>query len=259
MTHLKCDLADLSAAVQILRDQDRPFAFVTIVRTVGATSVKPGAKALVGADGSIIQGWLGGGCTQGAIKSATLDVMKSGVPQLISVQPAKLLTGQGTDTPSRYEGIICAESGCPSGGTIDIFIEPCLLVPELVIIGESPVATALSQIARQFQYKVMCCTVFEVTMKPRERDRYIVIATQGKGDLVALKAALGSDAEYRGFVGSRMKFGTLAKTLVQEGFTSDEAATIKVPAGLDIGAVAPEEIALSILAELISVRRCKTA
>lgn len=251
MTPAEIMSTDLAEAAQELRDKDEPFAFATIVRAAGSTAAKPGAKALLSANGTILQGWLGGGCTRGAVKRAALEALESGTPQLVSVAPEDLLAEMGVESGDIVDGTRFARNGCPSRGTVDIFIEPCLPSPQLVIMGASPVAQALSNLAPQFHWSV---TSTPHHNKPHQRS-FVVIATQGQGDLDALKAALNAQATYVAFVGSRRKFASLAEKLRAEGFEQSVIDGVRSPAGLELGAVTPEEIALSILAQLIQDRR----
>ena len=243
---------DLAETARALRDRQEPFAFATIVRTAGATAAKPGAKALLGADGTILQGWLGGGCTRGAVKRAAVDALQSGAPQLISVAPEDLLAERGVTAGEEVEGTRFARNGCPSRGTVDIFIEPCLPVPELVVLGRSPVAQALAALAPQFHWSVGDALRSEPSVARRS---FVVIATQGQGDLDALKSTLVADPAFVAFVGSKRKFASLAAKLAAAGIAAPAIASVKAPAGLDLGAVTPEEIALSILAQLVQARR----
>lgn len=242
---------NLAGAAQDLRDRDVPFAFATIVRTVGSTAAKPGAKALLSADGTILQGWLGGGCTRGAVKRAALQALRDGAPQLVSVAPEDLLAEKGVAAGDEVEGTHFARNGCPSRGTIDIFIEPCLPSPQLVVMGASPVAQALGALAPQFHWSVCAMPVQEKLLQKC----FVVVATQGQGDLDALKAALSAQTHYVAFVGSRRKYSVLAEKLADAGFDRSAIDRVKAPAGLDLGAVTAEEIALSILAQLVQDRR----
>jgi xanthine dehydrogenase accessory factor len=251
MTPAEILSSDLAEAAQALRDKDEPFAFATIVRTAGSTAAKPGAKALLSADGTILQGWLGGGCTRGAVKRAALQALRDGTPQLVSVAPEDLLAEKGVVAGDEVDGMKFARNGCPSRGTVDIFIEPCLPLPQLVVMGASPVAQALSTLAPQFHWAV---TGTPHQTKPHHQS-YVVVATQGQGDLGALKSALTTDARCVAFVGSRRKYAALATMLAEAGLDQSAIDTVKAPAGLDLGAVTPEEIALSILAQLVQVRR----
>jgi len=135
MTPAEVFSSDLAEAAQELRARDEAFAFATIVRTAGSTAAKPGAKALLGADGTIVNGWLGGGCTRGAVKRAAMQALRDGTPQLISVAPEDLLAERGVSAGDEVGGTTFARNGCPSRGTVDIFIEPCLPTPQLVVMG----------------------------------------------------------------------------------------------------------------------------
>lgn len=244
MTPAEILSSDLADTAQALRERAEPFAFATIVRTAGPTAAKPGAKALLGASGEILDGWLGGGCTSGAVKKAALEAIKTGKPQLVSVAPEDLLYKRGVQPGDEVDGTRFARNGCPSRGSVDIFVEPCLPVPELTILGTSPVAEALANFAPGFHWRVSDAP-----------GSVVVVATQGNGDLNALESAIRTMPQYIAFVGSGRKFQTLASKLKDRGLDPAQVDAVKAPAGLDIGAVTPEEIALSILAELVQVRR----
>jgi xanthine dehydrogenase accessory factor len=239
-----------------LQEGEDVFAIATIVRTAGVTAAKPGAKALLRDDGTILDGWLGGGCVRGAIKAATLRAYETGQPQFISVTPEEELAQKGVSAGDNVDGIQFVRNGCPSKGTIDIFIEPHLPEPDLLIFGDSPVAVKLTELAGQFGWAVGA-GASDTPLPPRGsgRGRYLVIATQGKGDLAALKVGLAATADYVAFVGSSKKYTALSETLVEAGVDAAQIALVRAPAGLDIGAVTPSEIALSILAELTQVKR----
>lgn len=247
---------EMAGTANELRAKDEPFAFATIVRTAGATAAKPGAKALLSADGTILHGWLGGGCTRGAVKKAAIAALQSGQPQLVSVAPEELLAEKGVSAGDNVDGTRFARNGCPSKGSVDIFIEPCLPMPQLVVLGASPVAQALASLAPQFHWAVATSLPLPNEQSAHQQ-RVIVIATQGQGDVDALQSALKLPALHVAFVGSARKFETLAAKLIASGADTDQVAGVKAPAGLDLGAVTPEEIALSILADLVQVRRAR--
>lgn len=244
MTPAEVQSPDFAAAAEALRARSEPFAFATIIRTVGSTAAKPGAKALLAADGAILEGWLGGGCTRGAVKAATLRALASGQPELISVAPEDVLEALGVAPGAEVDGTRFARNGCPSKGTVDIFIEPCLPQPVACVLGASPVAEALRGLAPGIHWTVGDGPAAAV-----------IVATQGQGDLKALKHALALDAGYIAFVGSARKFRALSEKLAAEGADPAALAQVRAPAGLAIGAVTPEEIALSILAELVRHHR----
>jgi xanthine dehydrogenase accessory factor len=253
-----------------LRAAGVAFAVATIVRTVNATSAKPGAKALILADGTIAEGWIGETCARGAVAKAAKAAMESGQPQYVSLRPEEILAAEGVNPGDERDGIRFARNGCPSKGSMDIFVEPVLPQPRLVIFGAGPVAQALAELAGRFDmHRTMAAP--GLTQGPAElvqdgfaldtgnaTRRFIVVATQGKGDEAGLRAALSSGADFISFVGSKRKFASLAEKLQADGVDLAQLAAVKAPAGLDIQAITPEEIALSILAEITMVRRATT-
>jgi len=241
---------------QGLQEGEDYFAIATIVRTAGTTAAKPGAKALLRGDGTILEGWLGGGCVKAAIKEATLRAYTTGQPQFISVAPEEDLAERGVKAGDDVDGVRFARNGCPSKGTIDIFIEPHLPEPDLLIFGQSPVAVKLMELAPQFGWAAAeAATDMALPSRLPGRGRYLVIATQGQGDLAALQTGLAESADYVAFVGSAKKFATLSDKLLATGVDAAQVAAVHAPAGLNIGAVTPAEIALSILAELTQTKR----
>jgi len=260
----------ISEEIERLRRDGQVFAVATIVRTVDATSAKPGAKALILADGTLAQGWVGGGCARAAVSKAALEAMRLGQPQFVSLRPEELLDAEGVRAGEERAGVRFARNGCPSKGSMDIFVEPVLPLPRLVICGGGPVALALADLAGRFDFFRMLCTpgqspdpapeveqhcdsfAFDTAS---ELQRFIVIATQGKGDEAALRAAIASGADYIAFVGSRRKFAALAERLKADGLDPEALARVQAPAGLHIQAITPDEIALSILAQIVAARR----
>jgi xanthine dehydrogenase accessory factor len=260
---------DVMDLVSRMKTEEECFALATVVRTVSVTAAKAGAKAIIKPDGTIIAGWIGGGCARGAVLKAAREALCDGQPRLVSVQPEELLAGVGVKPGEERDGVRFFRNACPSQGTMDIFVEPVLPRPALIVLGASPVALALAGLGRQFGFHVTIAAPaadfvvlpeadsvadgFAVT--PSNATRYLVIATQGKGDEAALRAASATGADYCAFVGSRRKIAALRQKLVADGTDGGWLDRIKAPAGLDIGAITPEEIALSILAEIVAVRR----
>ena len=136
-----------------------------------------------------------------AVKRAALTAFRTAEPQLISVTPEEFLAELGVEAGTQHSGVTYARNGCPSKGTVDIFIEPSLPLPELVVMGASPVAKALCSLAAQFQFAIRAVDA-DVDLLPTSRQRYVVIATQGQGDMIALNAALASGPSSISFVGS---------------------------------------------------------
>ena len=242
-----------------LKREGRSAALATIVQCIGSSPQKEGAKMLVRDDGSIA-GTLGGGCIEAEVIQASRMAIRDGLPQTI---PFELTEKHG--------GLVC-------GGKVLVYIEPIIPDPHLVVLGAGHVGSALSRAARFSGFRItviddreefanrenipdaqtLVVADFERAFEkfPVERDAYIVIATRGHNhDLDALKAALNTEARYIGLMGSRRKKALLFKTLKREGFSEDEIRRVIVPVGLPIGSVTPEEIAISILAQIIQLRR----
>jgi len=261
---------DVMELVTRLKAKDEAFVLATVVRTVSVTAAKAGAKAVIARDGSVAAGWIGGGCARGAVLKAAREALIDGQSRLVSVQPEDLLTELGVKPGEAKAGVRFAKNMCPSQGTMDIFVEPVLPRPLLALFGASPVAAALAGQARPLGFQVVLAAPEADVGDFPEIDRrvdgfdmetagnthaYVVVSTQGKGDEAALEAALAVDADYRAFVGSRRKMAALREKLLAKGIDAAALDSVKGPAGLDLGAITPEEIALSILAEITLTRR----
>jgi xanthine dehydrogenase accessory factor len=261
------EVLDLAAQ---LKAAEESFVLATVVRTVSVTAAKAGAKAIIRPDGSIVAGWIGGGCARGAVLKAAREALADGCPRMVSVQPENLLTELGVKAGEIREGVKFASNMCPSKGTMDIFVEPVLPHPSLIVLGASPVALSLAAQARTLGYHVtlaapaadlvavpevdMLIDSFQLGMLA-EAKRFVVVSTQGKGDEAALRAAVSTEAIYHAFVGSRRKMMSLRDKLTADGADPAALDRVKAPAGLDLGAITPEEIAMSILAEITVARR----
>jgi xanthine dehydrogenase accessory factor len=256
---------DVIPLIARLREAGESFCIATVVRTEHATSAKAGAKAVVLKDGAI-RGFMGGACVQRSIRETAAAVLSEGKPRLIRVKPKDEVV-----SAVDVDGTELHKSSCPSGGTVDIFVEPMRPSPRLVVCGASPVAIAVADLGRRMGYRIVAAALaddlaaydeddqkiagFDLASLGIEEDDYIVVATQGKRDREAMAAALATAARYVAFVGSRRKADALRAQVSAQGVTSDRIARLKAPAGLDIHGIEPEEIALSILAEIVSHRR----
>jgi xanthine dehydrogenase accessory factor len=264
--------SDILDIISARKETGEPFALATVVRTVAATAAKAGAKAVILPDGTITEGWIGGGCARAAVLKAAKDALADGHSRLVSVQPPDALDEKGLKAGDEQDGIRFAKNMCPSQGTMDIFVEPVLPRPQVVICGSSPVAVAVAELARRTGFAVTVCapTAEQPTFDEVDRriegyalpvdeagSRYVVVSTQGRGDEAALLAALAVDVDYVAFVGSRKKAEVLKSVLAKRGVSPERLAKLKAPAGLDLGAITPDEIAVSILAEIVAARRGK--
>jgi xanthine dehydrogenase accessory factor len=243
-----------------------------VVRTKAATSAKVGAKAVIRADGSMV-GWIGGGCTLGAVRKAAREALADGRARMIRVSPDPEAedagaAGDAGDVEADTEEY---RNACASGGTIELFIEPILPRPSLIVAGSSATARALCALGRNAGFAVTVAALaedldamadadeklagFDLSQSPRAATGFIVVATQGKRDREALEAALACGAPYVAFIGSRKKAADMKRQLKARGVDAERLAALRAPAGLDIGAVTPEEIALSVLTEIVRERR----
>ncbi|MEJ1157115.1 XdhC family protein [Prosthecomicrobium sp. N25] len=263
----RTDLLDLVAD---LKSKGEAFCLATVVRTVSVTAAKAGAKAVIRPDGRISEGWIGGGCARAAVLKAAREALADGQPRLVSVMPKDILADLGLKPGEERDGVRFARNMCPSRGTMDVFVEPMLPKPDLVVLGASPVALALAELGPRFGYRVVVAAPAEdqgLFAQADERvegygipeasggPRYLIVSTQGRGDEAALKAALTAEADHVAFVGSRRKVAALRESLTGDGVPAGRFDRLKGPAGLDLGAITPEEIALSILAEILALRR----
>ena len=245
-----------------MRSRGEPFATALVVRFESPISGKPGDKAIISADGSI-WGWIGGGCAQPVVVKEALKALEDGAPRLIRISP--------NQDPDSEAGIVDYTMTCHSGGTLDIFIEPVLPKPQVLIFGRSAVARSLARLAKAIDYAVTVVapgatdqhfpnvdTIHqELNLRPLQitSQTYVVVSTQGEYDEEGLGLALQIESPYIAFVASKKKAEKLFDYLRETGIPSERLSRVQAPAGLEIGAVAPEEIAVSILAEIVRVGR----
>jgi len=243
---------ELLALAAELQRAGEAFALATVVRCEAPTSAKPGAKALIHENGSV-EGWVGGACAEPVVVREALQALRDGRPRLIG------LYGEGGRTPGRTEGMLEFGMTCHSGGTLEIYVEPYLPKPLLVLVGHGPVVETLATLGRAADFAVSAITPDAL---PAEVERLqlwsrasVVVATHADSDEEVLERVLKTDAGYVSLVASRRRTGVILETLKARGVAPDRLGRLKAPAGLDIGAVTPQEIAVSILAEIIQQRR----
>lgn len=224
-----------------------PFALVSVLRVQAPTSARPGDKALVSADG-VIEGWIGGGCAQPAVIKAARLALADGQARTIRITPS------GETVERTLDDVLEFGMSCHSGGTIELFIDPVLPPASLLVLGDSPVAHALVKLAPQVGLQVHA----QPTVQSGEnlpRAPWVVVATQGRGDINALRAALGLQAQSVWFVASARKAQVLKDNLKTSGENSQAVDAIIAPAGRLVEAQTPEEIALSVLFDVVAKRR----
>ncbi len=243
-----------------LRERGEPFATATVVRVERPTSGKPGDRAIVTLAGEL-HGWIGGSCAAPTVIRESLAALEDGESRLVR------LSSEPEDRELR-EGITDLSMTCFSGGTMEIFIEPNPPRPRLVVVGGQAVARALAALGAAMGYEVVGVggaggpTPDGASLPGPEAIAgrvhpltAVVVASHGEGDEVALEHALESEAPYVGLVASPKRAESIRKYLRVRGISEERLAALHAPSGLDLGAREPEEIALSILAEIVQLRR----
>jgi xanthine dehydrogenase accessory factor len=210
-----------------LAAERRPYAFATVVRVERPTSAREGNHALITADGEI-EGWIGGACSEPTVVREALSAIADGRPRLVTI-----------------------EGSCASEGLIEVFIEPQGPEPLLAVVGESPAAVTLVDLAERIGWRV--------TRGLDHQADAIVVATMGHGDEAVLEEALAPPAAYVGLVASRRRAASVVAALREEGVPEHMLARVRSPAGLDLGPSSQEEIAVAILAELVAWRHARPA
>lgn len=251
--------------IEGLRMKGENFCVATILRTADSTSARAGAKAVVTPEGDL-HGFVGGGCVTGAVRRAALESLEKNEPQMIRVKPKDQVV-----TSTDVDGVRLHKSSCPSGGTVDVFLEPMQAARRLVICGASPIAQSILKAGKLLGLKIIVVALVEDHAKMKSADQYlnhfkleelsltpqdsVIVATQGKRDRDALRATLISGAGYKGMVCSRKKLEKLRCDLSETDDLEAAFGILHAPAGIDIGAIEPEEIGLAVVAEITAFRR----
>jgi xanthine dehydrogenase accessory factor len=225
-----------------LEEAGVPFVEATVVRCASPTSARPGDRAIVLGDGTI-EGFVGGSCADSTVRLQALRLLETGEPVLLRILPGE------RDGPSAEPGAVVVANPCLSGGALELFLEPHLPAPRVAVAGDAPVARALCELCGPLGLRPRPGAVAE------RGDFAAVIASLGHGDEEAVRAALAAGCEYVGLVASRVRGAAVLDALRAAGVPEEDLARVRTPAGLDIGARTHAEIALSILAELVAVRR----
>ncbi len=237
-----------------------PFATATVVRAERPTSAKPGAKAIVTPDGRLV-GWIGGSCAAPVVIREALAAIADGEARLIEISKTS-----GAPRP----GVRHFPMTCHSGGTLEIHIEPLLPTEQLIVVGRTPLARALAALGAAMGRHVVVAEpdvtkddfptadaiVPDLARARIDARTAIVIAAR---DEDPVEAALATPARYVGLVASRTRGDVIRDVLQRRGVSADRLARLKYPAGLDIGARSDEEIALTILAEIVQLRAAPQA
>ena len=244
-------------------EREERFAIVTVVRREPPSSAQVGDVALVTERGEY-HGWTGGGCTRSSVLLEALRAIADGRPRLLSLSPER----EGGERP----GVVFLPMTCESGGTVEIYVEPVLPAARLVLFGGSPAVRVLARIAHAMGYRVDVVdpdadeSAFPDAKLHRSiapdalpRGAHVLVATMGDKDLDAIGLALARSPAYVGVIASAKRFALLRDALLARGVARDAIDGIAAPAGLDIGARAPEEIAVSIMAQIVERRNASSA
>jgi xanthine dehydrogenase accessory factor len=258
----------LSTRARELTEKGAVFVTATVVRVEHPTSAKPGNVALVYEDGSM-EGFVGGVCAQNSVRLYSLKAIERGEPLLLRILPdapptsAAAKSGANADPDSHPphevahdEGSITVQNPCLSGGAIEVFLEPFLPPPRMIVAGDTPIAAALLRLGPELGLDAMPGRGGDSgSPMPTGEDLAVVVAAHGRDERAILRAALEAGVPYVGLVASRKRGAAVLDALRDDGVSEELLERIDTPAGLDIGARTPAEIALSILASVVEVRR----
>lgn len=254
----------LTARARELTERGAAFVTATVVRVEHPTSARPGNVALVHEDGSM-EGFVGGVCAQNSVRLYSLKAIERGEPLLLRILPDGPGPGVGAEAEAAAdagqeiahdEGSITVQNPCLSGGAIEVFLEPFLPPPRMIVAGDTPIAAALLRLGPDLGLDAVDSRGGDSgAVVPSADDLALVVAAHGRDELSILRAALEAEVQYVGLVASRKRGAGVLDQLRGEGVGEELLARIDTPAGLDIGARTPSEVALSILASIIEVRR----
>jgi xanthine dehydrogenase accessory factor len=248
----------VSRRAQELAADGTAFVTATVVRAQRPTSVQAGNVAIVLGDGTI-EGFVGGVCAQQSVRVYSLKAMETGDALLLRIVPdgpVGIVDGDGREVVSE-EGAVTVQNTCLSGGAIEIFLEPVLPLPRVLVVGDTPVADAVRSLGAQLGLEMV--TVDAGAPEPAPGDLGLVAAAHGRDELHTLRRALEAGVPYVGLVASHNRGAGVLDELRADGVSEEDLALIDVPAGLDIGSRTPAEIGLSILATIVAVRRGEQA
>lgn len=257
---MKREILELAAE---LSARGEPFVLATVVWRRAPSSGKEGATALITPDRRV-RGWLGGACAEPTVVREALRALDESSPRLLFLGPSEELEGHARD------GVVTVPIACQSEGALEVYVEPVLPQPQLVAIGRSPAATAVAAMAAGLGWRSVVVddgghpadhpgvarvlTTLDLDEAGVGDRSYVVVATQGHYDEEALERALATPAAYVGLVASRKRAEAVLGYLRDRGVSEEALARVHAPAGLDLGHVAPDEIAVAILAEIVQLR-----
>jgi xanthine dehydrogenase accessory factor len=251
---------ELNRRAHELEAEGSPFVIATVVRVQRPASVEPGSVGLVHLDGTI-EGFIGGVCARHSVRLYSLTAIESGSPLLLRILPDGPGVA-GEDDPdatveiAREDGAVTVRNPCLSGGAIEVFLEPVLPAPRVLVAGDSPIVAALRALAPSVGLEVVAAhDIKDGVLSPTAGDLALVVAAHGQDEVAILRAGLEAGVPYVGLVASRRRGAAVLEELRGEGVAEELLDAVETPAGLDIGARTPGEVALSIVARIVAVRR----
>jgi xanthine dehydrogenase accessory factor len=236
----------LEEASELAR-RGQSFALATVVWRQGPSSSQQGSRAIITADGEL-HGWIGGACAEPVVVREARRVIADGTPRLL------LLGTPGQFGAAVPDGMTVVPISCQSEGALEVYIEPVVPAPQLVIVGRSPMAHTLADLARALDWRTRVVTAQDFSAADADERSMVIVATQGHGDEEAVEQAVAAHPAYLGLVGSRRRGAAVLGYLADRGVPGDELDRVHVPAGLDLGHTTHQEIAVAILAELVQLR-----
>jgi xanthine dehydrogenase accessory factor len=242
-----------SRRLQELAAAREPFVTATVVRVQRPTSVEAGSVAIVLADGTV-EGFVGGVCAEHSVRAYSMVALRDEQPVLLRIvpDPDRESAPEGEEVSSE-DGVVTVANPCLSGGTIEVFLEPAPPAPRVVVIGDTPIAGAVARIGGELGLEMVAADGGDA--EPAAGDLGLVVAAHGRDELDALRRALEANVPYVGLVASEKRGAGVLAELRDAGVREELLERIEVPAGIPIGSHAPGEVAVSILARIVSVRR----
>lgn len=222
------------------------FALATVVWRQAPSSGQSGSRAIVTASGEI-HGWIGGACAEPVL-------IREAQRALADREPRLLLLGPADQLGHVPRGMTAIAISCQSDGALQIYIEPVLATPHLVIVGRSPMAQTLCQLARDLDWLADLIDGPDFTASDIDARSIVLVATQGHGDEEVVTQALAGNPVYLGVVASRKRGETLLAYLADQGLSQDTIDKVRVPVGLDLGHTTHREVAVAVLAEIVQLR-----
>ena len=223
------------------------FALATVVWRQGPSSSQSGSRAIITAEGEL-HGWIGGACAEPAVLREAREVIAEGAPRLL------LLGSAGHFGDAVPDGMRVVPISCQSEGSLEVYIEPVVPVPHLVVVGKSPMAQTLADLAGALGWRAELISGAQFTAADAGGQTMVVVATQGHGDEEAVQQAVAAGPAYLGLVGSHKRGAAVLGYLAERGVPADQLERVRVPAGLDLGHTSHREIAVAVLAELVQLR-----